>query len=61
MSSRRPPKRTLREPKEFDVPIKLWVSRSMFDQVDARAKDLDWTRPQVIRRCVLEALARRLV
>jgi hypothetical protein len=47
---RRKPAPSRRKPAEFDVPIKLWVSQEMFDELAIEAKEREWSIPQLIRR-----------
>lgn len=46
------PRASRRKTAEFNVPIKLWVSQEMYDQLDKVAREREWSVPQVIRRAV---------
>ena len=45
-----------RKPKEYTVPIKLWVTPGMYDVLSRLAAEEERTIPQVIRRAVRAAL-----
>lgn len=45
-----------RKPKEFTVPIKLWVNPEMYAALQKIATEDERTIPQVIRRAVRAAL-----
>jgi len=50
-----------RKPPEFTVPVKLWLTPEMYEWLAAMAKEREWSIPQVIRRAVREAQAKKLV
>ena len=50
-----------RKPPEFTVPVKLWLTPEMYEWLAETAKDREWSIPQVIRRAVREAQAKKLV
>jgi hypothetical protein len=52
-----PPSR--RKAAEFNVPIKLWVSQEMYDEIEKVATEREWSVPQVIRRMCKIVLGER--
>lgn len=48
------PAATRRKKAEFTIPIKLWVSAETYDELEAEAREREWTVPQVIRRRIRE-------
>jgi hypothetical protein len=39
---------------KLNVPIKLWVSQEMYDQLVVEAKARDWSVPHLIRHLIHE-------
>jgi len=48
------PSASRRKKAEFTVPIKLWVSPETYAELEAEARERDWSVPQVIRRRIRE-------
>ncbi len=40
---------------QFDVSMRLWVSRKLYERLAARAAEREWSIPQVIRHAIREA------
>ena len=54
---RRPPPR----PRHFEVELKIFVTPAMFAALVVEAREREWSVPQVIRWCVREAQAEKLL
>jgi len=44
---------------QFTVPIKLWVTPEMYQELETMAEEHEWTVPHVIRSAVKEAQEKR--